>query len=290
MSRETQHTQPTADQTLAPDAAPRRRWVAFGVVAALLSVAAVGLNATVAELEVTFQKKPVALREPLAMVPAELGDWVQLSLDRPLGAEMEEALGTQEYVFRFYADRARVPAERVAEFESMDAPAREQAGYALQRQYPDGVVRLALTYYTGSVDTVPHIPERCMVAGGFDPVAPETVAWPVFPDREGEAANLGVRLIQFEQAAETGPSTDVVPMDVAYFFRVNGTYESDPITGVRVKLQDLTVSHGYFAKVELMTQGRDRGLAADTMARFLTAAMPAIEAVLPDWEKYEPNA
>ena len=275
-----------------PDApaSSRSRWVAFGVVAALLSIAAVGLNAAVGVMEVQFQKLPVPLRKPVAMIPADLGEWTQLSLDRPLGAEMEEALGTKEYVFRFYADRDAVPADRLKEFDGLPADAREQLGYALQRQYPGGVVRAAVTYYTGSVDTVPHIPERCMVGGGFDPVDPEVVTWPVFPDRAGDAKDLEVRLIQFEQAADVGPSTDVVPMDVAYFFQVNGGYESDPITGVRLRLQDLTVRHGYFAKVELMTQGRDRDLAATTMTRFLTAAMPAVEACLPDWKQYEPGA
>lgn len=267
----------------------RRRWAAFGVVAALLGVSAAALNATVARMEVQFQKVAVPLRQPVAAIPKDLGDWVQLTLDRPIEHEIEETLGTKEYVFRFYADRAVVPAARLAEFEGLDADAREQRCYALQRQYPGGVVKLALTYYTGSVDTVPHIPERCMVAGGFDPVNPQTLAWPVFPDRPEGERDLGVRFIQFEQAADVGPSSAAVPMDVAYFFHVNGGYESDPITGVRLRLTDLTVRHAYFAKVELMTQGRDRDLAGRTMTRFLVAAMPAVEACLPDWQKYEPG-
>ena len=30
-------------------------------------------------------------------------------------------------------------------------------------------MRLAITYYTGLVDTVPHVPEKCYVADGFEP-------------------------------------------------------------------------------------------------------------------------
>ena len=34
-------------------------------------------------------------------------------------------------------------------------------------------VQLHLAYYTGQVDAIPHVPDRCMVAGGYIPLTPE---------------------------------------------------------------------------------------------------------------------
>ena len=33
---------------------------------------------------------------------------------------------------------------------------------------PKAVVNLGLTYYTGLVDTVAHIPDRCYIADGYE--------------------------------------------------------------------------------------------------------------------------
>jgi hypothetical protein len=65
---------------------------------------------------------------------------------------------------------------------------------------------------------------------------------------------------------------------------VNGTYEHDPIFGVRKKLQNLFERHAYFAKVEMVTDMGSTDAAAPVMMDFLTHAMPEIERVLPDWE------
>ena len=40
-----------------------------------------------------------------------------------------------------------------------------------------GVMRAAVTYYTGMVDTVAHIPDRCYVADGFVPDKYDTPNW-----------------------------------------------------------------------------------------------------------------
>src|SRR5947208_2521543 len=82
---------------------------------------------------------------------------------------------------------------------------------------------VALTYYTGKADTVAHVPERCYVGEGFDPVNPKTELWKV-----GERM-LEVRHIQFARR-ETGGAADV-----AYFFQCNGAYESNSLR-VRARL------------------------------------------------------
>jgi hypothetical protein len=157
---------------------------------------------------------------------------------------------------------------------------------ALQLQRDDGVVNLGLTYYTGLVDTVAHIPDRCYIADGYEPSSYEKPTWNVAPPG-APADPLNVHFISFED--QTGNNR--VPKFVAYVFQVNGEYQSDPLE-VRIRLQNLMQRYGYYAKIELMTVNKERVMqdadsqtAADMMTQFLCAAKPEIEKCLPDWKK-----
>jgi hypothetical protein len=157
---------------------------------------------------------------------------------------------------------------------------------ALQMERDDGVVNMGLTYYTGLVDTVAHIPDRCYIADGYEPSNYEKPNWNVAPPG-APPQPLGVHFISFED--QTGNNR--VPKFVAYFFQVNGEYQSDPLE-VRIRLQNLMQRYGYYAKIELMTVNKERQMqevdsqtAADMMTQFLVAAKPEIEKCLPDWKK-----
>ena len=95
----------TASRADQPAASSRRRALAMGIVCTILLAAGVGLNASVAALELSFRKEPVPLRAPVASIPAQLGPWVQLSADTKLSSEVEQTLGTQDYIQRVYVDR-----------------------------------------------------------------------------------------------------------------------------------------------------------------------------------------
>ncbi|MGD0540539.1 MAG: hypothetical protein ABSB33_03370 [Tepidisphaeraceae bacterium] len=142
------------------------------------------------------------------------------------------------------------------------------------------VVHLGLTYYTGLVDTVAHIPDRCYIADGYEPSSYTVPTWNLGPDAAGKIFPLPVRFIAFEDS--TGNNR--VSKCVAYVFHTNGHYESDPL-GVRQTLEDLTERYGYYAKIELMTLGQNTDAASSAMTEFLTAARPEIETCLPDWSK-----
>jgi hypothetical protein len=45
-------------------------------------------------------------------------------------------------------------------------------------------VRFAVTYYTGSVDTVPHVPDRCFAADGYRETSYNVVRWPILPGKQ----------------------------------------------------------------------------------------------------------
>jgi hypothetical protein len=157
---------------------------------------------------------------------------------------------------------------------------RRELIYSLQKIHPDGVVDLGLTYYTGQADTVAHIPERCYIADGYEPVDSVHPVWDLGTDASGKPQKLEVRFISFED--QTAGRRD--SKCVAYVFNVDGEYHWDPLD-VRKTLQDLTQRYGYYAKIELMTIGKDTDLANKTMADFLAAAKPQIETCFPDWRK-----
>ncbi len=263
------------------DRASLRRRVAFVVVIAILIVAAVGLRSTVSGMKLTFRKLPVQPAAPLLTIGPQLGPWLQVNVDRPENPDIEHALGTREYIFRTYLDLRKLPE---ADRERLVAATLEQREELLNNKIRIDLawtIRIGVTYYTGSVDTVPHVSERCFVADGWKPSSFEIVTWPILKRDDPAERNVDVRLMNFED--QIGERS-FRPRQVCYFFQVNGKYLQDPIFGVRKELQNLFQKHAYFAKVELVT-GLDKAAdAAPVMEDFLVNAMPDIESVLPDWK------
>jgi hypothetical protein len=260
----------------------------FIIAATILLIAALTLNGAVQMMKLHFRKEPVALRHPLDEIPPQMGPWLQVSKDEPLDKELQDTLGTDKYIFRDYVDTRQISAAELAQLQKEIATgdtARDLA--TIQSERPGAILSAAVTYYTGLVDTVPHIPDRCYVAGGFEPVDHSYPTWDVSPPgvlgsyADTPARNLQVCFINFEDQTANRSS---LPINVAYFFQCNGSYESDPIDGVRMRLQDLTERHGYFAKVELKTVMSDQNVSKSIMADFLRYSLPEIERCLPDWQ------
>lgn len=252
------------------------RQPAFVAAILLLGVAAVGLNGSVQFLKLHFKKQPVDLRQSLEMVPGTLGPWVNVSAKEALNPEIEDVLGTKQYFFRDYIDSRLVSADELAKFNDKSSDERKSLAGQIQRKTPEAVVTVAVTYYTGMVDTVAHIPDRCYVADGYEPSEYQTPEWSSLQGREGDGR---IRFISFEDKT---PSRASVNKNVAYVFHCNGRYESDPL-GVRKSLQNLRQRYGYYAKVELLMVMNDREQSAKVMNDFLTHALPEIEKSLPDW-------
>ena len=155
----------------------------------------------------------------------------------------------------------------------------------LQQARPDAVLKCDVTYYTGSADTVAHIPERCYVADGYLASSHDTLTWPLGPDFAGNNGDhkLDVEMIHFEDQTGAARATK---RTVAYFFIADGHWESDSI-GVRERLQDLRATHGFYSKVELMTDDLDRDACSAVMTDFLTYAQPQVSKCYPDWNRVE---
>jgi hypothetical protein len=252
----------------------------FVLVCAVLLVAAVSLNASVEFMQLHFQKQAVDMRQDFSKLPSKLGPWVQISKDEPLPVDQLHSLGTEQYLYRYYVDSRQVKPSRLAEFEGKDYRQRQELIWLLQKESPGAVISIGLTYYTGMVDTVSHIPDRCYIADGFVPTSYKIVHWSAFDQRDGRSASGDARLINFEdQSAVRTP----VPRTVCYFFHCNGQYESDPI-GVRKRLGNLFERFGYYSKVELMMQLHDDEAASKAMNDLLQYALPEVEKCLPDWQ------
>jgi len=255
----------------------------FVAVFVLLGAAAISLNFVTSYLKLHYRKQPLSLRSAWdgpRGIPSRLGPWVQVSKDTPIPPDTEHVLGTSQYLFRWYVDTEQVGPDVVERLQDMSPDDRGAELARIEEAQPDAVINLGITYYTGLVDTVAHIPDRCMLGNGF-----EVTDYQIEKDRrlgkyaDGNDRELTFRLINFDDPTGRGRGT----RNVGYLFHVNGRYESDPL-GVRWSLQDLREQFGYYAKVELMTISPDSQRALKTMEGFLTALLPEFERCLPDWQ------
>jgi hypothetical protein len=252
---------------------------AFVVVVGVLLVAALGLNASVQFLQLHFKKQAVPLRQPLKVgLPEVMGTWVQLARDEHLNADMVDALGTKEYLFCHYVNAAllgKSPEALHREFAALSLADQKRQAMEILRDVPSSILSVGVTYYTGSADTVAHIPERCYLADGYALKEQGDPVWPI------DGRSIEARYLSFENTDRH----DAPDCHVAYLFHVNGGYESKPLK-VRLALQNLFSRYGYYAKVELRTDLIDRGRSEMVMRDFLTAALPHVEGALPDWSEY----
>lgn len=290
-----------------PDPSPLRQVFSSGrflIAVAVLALAAVGLNAGTRAMQLHFKKLPVPLRHKLddarSGVPTKLGGWVMIHEQSTLDPDVQHSLGTKEFVFRTYVNANVIGEEdaaKLAEDVADDDPARgrklrerHDLMQKIQREHPEAVMWMNVTYYTGMVDTVAHVPDRCMVADGYEPKVTKLVNLTAGPAGGAPARDIQARFATFEDQTGTGR----VSRNVAYFFHCNGEFDPSPV-GVRGRLQNLFERHGYYAKVEFMTDEPARAVASESdrrtvearsvaaMSDLLTAALPEIERCLPDW-------
>src|SRR5437868_2098639 len=80
------------------------------------------------------------------------------------------------------------------------------------------------------VDTVPHVPDRCYVADGFQPASYVVQDWELGTYDSGSSRKVPVRFIDFDDQTSRGAQSRCV----SYFFHANGQYLDDP-NQVRIK-------------------------------------------------------
>jgi len=120
--------------------------IVAGVLALVIMLGAgIGLTVFVKVYDLHMQKIPIYPpgNRQVSAIPTETEHWKQLGADRISSAEIVETLGTENYLSRDYVRK---------DSEGTKAPS---------------IVEFHAAYYTGMIDTVPHVPERCFVGGGL---------------------------------------------------------------------------------------------------------------------------
>jgi len=264
----------------------------FLALLATTAIGGLGLRAAMRSLDVYLRKEPILLRADFGSIPTTLGRWQKLGEDQRLDSAMVESLGTDKYLTR---------------------------NYALDGDASKGVLSLHLAYYTGMIDTVPHIPERCWGAGGLVQLGdPKTVglSLPILANSEAGGPSNASTGLKYPMASLADPVTQQVeqvalPVGEAamtvstfqearssrveqlggYMFIANGRLTPSTF-GVRALAFNLTDRVAYYCKVQFSARYPvgDTPSAVVFKAQaedFLTQLLPHLMRRLPDWPSVE---
>ena len=256
----------------------------FGIIIGLLATSAVGLQVGVQALNVYLHKEAVYPRLDLALIPTTAGSWRSVGEDSRFDNAGVEALGTDLYLSRNYNDRSGA----------------------------SPVVQLHIAYYTGQIDAVPHVPDRCMVAGGFVPLTAEPItlpldvgksSWLIDSDQEldgtpypyvikknkisGEEEIIYMPLGDFEIRTSqfSHPQFGDDHIIAGYFFVANGKTTAYP-ERIRLLAFDPSSKYAYYCKVQFTIRGNQNFTIDDyrtVVSDLSSQLMPEIMACLPDW-------
>lgn len=273
--------------------APRISSPAVWVVTAILLVSAASLQAAIRYGGLYLRKLPINVELKLSSIPSQTPHWRQVSVDQALDEAVQEKMGTTNHITRRYV---RIDTENT--------------------KHPQ-FIELHLAYYTGMIDTVPHVPDRCLVGAGLSiahgpwtiPVPLDRGSWMIDDAATAEARaagesdatiytvrlgptsrapgnrvrlprgieNVGLRVSEFSM-----PGSDR-KLFAGYFFAANGGLTSTA-EGVRLLAFDLRSDYAYYLKVQVScdTCGSAEELAT-LGADLLSEVLPDIMLCVPDW-------
>ncbi|MCH7961464.1 MAG: exosortase-associated EpsI family protein [Planctomycetes bacterium] len=263
---------------------------AFLVAVGLLSAGAVGLFFAIEAAHIYLTKKPIYPRSGLKLnaLPTETAGWIRVGTDHVESAEIVDELGTTNYLTRTYMEKN---------------PSDQRAPRTVQ---------LHIAYYTGMIDTVPHVPDRCFVGaglrpGGLDERVPITLddsTWLERRDVRDDWKGLVFTMRPSSEYGITGGARVTLPRNpdkitmramnfiddrtgqtlyAGYFFIANGGTVARA-EGVRLLAFDLSDDYAYYMKVQFtsqsVTSGEDFGELASSLFNDLIGD---IMFCIPDW-------
>jgi hypothetical protein len=254
-STTTAGTRQAAPRPRAPLASAR-----YCVCLATLICAAVGLKYGAAQMGLYTRKLPLPLLHPLDQVDwSKLGPRYELNRAQTerigqMSEDMEDELGTTEHAQVFLTDTTR--------------PAND----------PTSTISVFLTYYTGRPDLVPHVPDACFHAAGYETLAANNVLVPArgigAPDDRVPVRVLEMRV----PAAGATVSDGKDRMTICYFFHANGDYRNTR-NGVRQSMANLHRRYAYYSKIEI-SFNNGAAVRADREAS-VAALGPLLERLMP---------
>lgn len=236
--------------------------VPLACAAGILVASALGLGSAVRFTGAVLQKSPVPLRAQLTNIPRDLPGWTTITDATQFPDGVIEQLRTTQFLYRVYAKH-----------EAPSEPPIQRA-------------TLHIAYYTGSIDTVPHVAERCFVAQGARAVAVSRVELDLVEARSRDASGspradvpdrLAVTLFEYEQGGRVG--------SVVYFFIANGRFLATP-DELRLRAFDLRERTSYYCKIEMTFDGpRTREGVVNEASAFLGEVLPELLDCLPAPER-----
>jgi len=264
---------------------------AYVAVLAILVAGAVGFRLLIGQLNIHLLKERVDLRRPLDSIPSRLGRWERVGADSVFSDTLIEELGTRSYLDRVYA---------------------------VEGDMAKGAVHVHVAYYTGTIDAVPHIPERCWAVGGLEPLPNSAQSIAIDVDRSGWRSPGGDAGSAYMIASVTDPVTadiEQVTMPVgdielsavefqdpkrpqtrqvgAYFFLANGATARTSYD-VRAQAFNLKDRYAYYCKVQFTKSGFVRESEDSLMEPFrrdatelMNGLIPHLMRCLPDWPTWE---
>ncbi len=270
----------------------RRAKFALLVACVTLIVCNVGFQYAVSALNIYLRKEPIELRETFATLSRTIGRWTAYGEDEQFDEALLQELGTHNTISRQYV---------------LDGSPR------------NGVLSAHIAYYTGMIDAVPHVPDRCFVAGGLEPVtlsdvfplAVDTSGWREDPGPINAAS--GARYMFAEHRDAFTNRLESVRMPVGdlkirltefvrkdkpdlkwfggYFFIANGRTTANP-RDIRMLAFMPSEKYAYYCKVQIVYAApnatRERYL--ELVSDFLTDFLPELMLRLPDWREVEEAA
>ncbi|MCW5768100.1 MAG: exosortase-associated EpsI family protein [Phycisphaeraceae bacterium] len=263
----------------------------FIAAVVLLGLSSIGISAGIRAYGIYLSKLPIEAPDgrTLNSLPPETASWVKLGNDRIESADIVATLGTDNYLSRTYIEKN--PAD----------PTRPR------------VVELHLAYYTGMIDTVPHVPDRCFIGGGMtqgtnaqvlplaldrsrwfqDPDVPEEMRGTIWRARLADDSRFtsrpgqSVRLPREPDAMRMRTMGFDIPggprIYAGYFFIANGGHVPTA-QDVRLLAFNLTDDYAYYMKVQCTssTASSAEDLAAMS-SELLSELIGEIMLCVPDW-------
>ena len=262
----------------------------FLVAATILGLSAGALNVAISTMNIHLRKLPIEPASGLRLhtLPVETESWRRQGSDPPpLSAEALEELGTQNYISRTYVEKERAEGQPRS-FE------------------------LHCAYYTGMIDPVPHVPERCFVGGGgmqidgsvgvvtpvalnmdrfaFDPTVDTEIHGVIRRGRTGpysetpgvrvrmprELENLRLNVTRFVDSNGTA-------IYAGYFFIANGGIvpRAEQVRLLAFRHED---KYAYYMKVQFTSMDvSSPAEMAELAASFLDEMLPELMLRAPDW-------
>ena len=272
-----------------------RPWAHFGVAAAILLGTVISWNWAVAKMEWVMEKEPVPWPPGVNVVsgcrmdslPTKIGPYVLVGdgeLNPNIDGVPDGETIISDDVLEFLKINTPLDKMRLGErrsnwyFSRLYRDSREKASGSPYKYW-----RLEVSYYTGGLDKVPHIPERCLVAGGATLVSSlsGTVSFTTTscPSPWDKAVTFNRTGFEY---AEDRLGLNVKQYTQYYTFSLNGKPENSR-EKVRLYLNYPWVRYCYFAKIQFGPAGEISDITeTDRQAQdFVSAVLPAVISTLP---------